>query len=744
MGPPVAQEKFSALHTLPEAVYNSINLKCTCESKLETTSGQNYKNKIDLLLKCMLFAVGIVSAAVLFYAVWSIFKTPSVARTLIPRDVAVASRTLAQTFQEKKPVAGETSGKLTEVPRESLALELLMRPNSDVYLSFSADFMRPKNVIAVPYPHFESVEMRPVTCGEKPFNAPQDRWQKLSGYQNGSFFFEVTSPLKCFELRLAGICTKNVRVEFFDSISAMEGARKFEVSAVQVPYFSFIAVILISSIIALAITKDNVLPMYICYVLTISGFSFFIDGNGYVFIKGLSKAMSIFGYGSAGIFSVSMVAWMWLKILGKSRLFFVVFWISFLSNLIGPVFLSEAVVRIVNIIVISCGIIMIIGGAFKVVASLKDKVRRSNAIYMFLGLFLFNICACIWVLQHLSFIESTLWTRSSVKIGFIFESSFFMWAISNSYRNRIESTKHDLVQDKIQYFEAAQRFVPHFLLEILGKDDIRNINVGSTVELTGTIVCIDIKGFTQWSENRHPDEILFETNKAWGTLIPEVHKNKGAVASFTGDGLVLLFPKNPIDALTFLISTMNRKKNDPTFIADFEFGMGVHYGSIMFGAVGQKTQMCLTVLSNIVNTAARIESVTRDTQSMIVASASFVKACGIDKKSTLQILPKGYAQLNSESVFFDVGMRFLGSRLFKGKRTAMELFDISFVNNTDDYKRIVDFINKNEISKKSMGGNKEMLANGLSEAEKVCPVLTHYIKYSENLTANRRPAVWKA
>lgn len=711
---------------------------------METTSGQNYKNKIDLLLKCMLFAVGIVSAAVLFYAVWSLFRTPSVARTIIPRDVAVASRTLAQTFQEKKPVAGETSGKLTEVPRASLALELLMRPNSDVYLSFNADFVRPKNVIAVPYPHFESVEMRPATCGEKPFNAPQERWQKLSGYQNGSFFFEVTSPLKCFEFRLAGICTKNVKVEFFDSISAMEGARKFEVLAVQVPYYSFIAVILISSIIALAITKDTVLPMYICYVLTISGFSFLMDGNGYVFFKGLSRAYAIYGYGSACFITVAMMAWMWMQILGRSRLFVMASCIAFLKILIGLLFLSEPVLRLANIVLFLCGVLMITGGAIKVVQSYADKKTRSSAIYMFLGLIVFYMCASIWILQNLSFIESTLWTRSSVKIGFIFESSFFMWAISNAFRNRIESAKHVLEQDKVQYFEAAERFVPHFLLEILGKDDIRNINVGSTVELTGTIVCIDIKGFTQWSENRHPDEILFETNKAWATLIPEIHKNKGAVASFTGDGLVLLFPKNPIDALIFLVSTMNRKKNDPTFIANFEFGMGVHYGSIMFGAVGQKTQMCLTVLSNIVNTAARIESVTRDTQSMIVASSSFVKACGIDKKSTLQILPKGYAQLNSESVFFDVGMRFLGSRLFKGKRNVMELFDISFVNNTDEYKRSVDFINKSEISKKSMGGNKEMLQNGLSEAEKVCPVLTHYIKYSENLTSNRRPAVWKA
>ena len=100
--------------------------------------------------------------------------------------------------------------------------------------------------------------------------------------------------------------------------------------------------------------------------------------------------------------------------------------------------------------------------------------------------------------------------------------------------------------------QAALLFVPRCLLDIFGQDDLRTINLGSTVSLVCTIVCLDFKGFTQWAENRLLAEIIVRTNEAWSALTPNVHKSKGAVVIFTGDGLILLFPHSPLDALHLL------------------------------------------------------------------------------------------------------------------------------------------------------------------------------------------------
>ena len=286
----------------------------------------------------------------------------------------------------------------------------------------------------------------------------------------------------------------------------------------------------------------------------------------------------------------------------------------------------------------------------------------------------------------------------------------------------------------MQYYTAALKFVPRFLLDLLGKDDIRNIDFGSTVSLIGTIVCIDIKGFTVWSENRLPQEIISKTNEAWTSLIPHIHSCNGAVVSFTGDGLIILFPKNPLDALTFIVCTMERKKNDAAFIPDFDFGMGVHYGSIILGTVGQSSQMHITVLSDIVNTAARIEGVTRDTKSMCAASGAFIRACGIGKSSTLQIKPTGHrtnsdSDSDSDSIFLGVGMCYLGARMFKGKSIAIELFDIAFAQNAAEFKQIVDFINRSENLKRGIEYSNESDCL-LTAAEKENPILVHYLKHA--------------
>ena len=315
------------------------------------------------------------------------------------------------------------------------------------------------------------------------------------------------------------------------------------------------------------------------------------------------------------------------------------------------------------------------------------------------------------------------------------ESFFFLWAISTAYQQKQKNVKLNLESEKSQYYEAALHFVPKILLDLLGKDDIRNIEFGSTVSLIGTVVFIDIKGFSQWSEFRTPEEIIAKTNDAWASLIPDVEKNNGAVVSFTGDGLILLFPKNSLDALTFIVTTLKRKKTDPAYNPLFDFGIDVHFGPIILGTVGESSQMQLTVLSDIVNTATRIESVTHNTKTMIVVSAAFVKACGLGKKSVLQIQPSRY-KCGSNSVFTDVGMRFLGARRFKGKHGSIEIYDISFVEDPAEFKQSVDFINRNEILKHGVD-TKYHSASALTQPKNKCLIVSHYIKHAEKTDLSR-------
>ena len=144
--------------------------------------------------------------------------------------------------------------------------------------------------------------------------------------------------------------------------------------------------------------------------------------------------------------------------------------------------------------------------------------------------------------------------------------------------------------------------------------------------------------------------------------------------------------------------------------------------------------MSLTVLSDIVNTAARIETVTRDIKSMLVVSAAFIRACGFDKKSAVQIISPRH-KLRSNSLFTNVGVRFLGTRLFKGKRKPIELYEIAIVDDASEFKQMVDFINRNENLRRS-SESQHIYASGLSQAVKESPILAHYMKYTDKMAVN--------
>ena len=696
-------------------------------------------DRVGGAVRACLLAVGVVCACILAWAVSAIVGAQSNSK-LTPLEIQTASRTMGQTFWEQAPLAGETVTPLKRVSKEFFAFELLSQPNSDIVLVFQNAGLKTGNVVFLPYPHFQSVEIRQTACPDDSSGNLSQKWTPLAHNEDGSFYFETTNSINCFETRIAGISPKNVQVVRYESKSQMQSAKVFEVAALQTPYFTFLAVILIAAIAALAVTKDRHLPLYISYLMTASVFSLLMDGNGYVLWPGVNKAMVIAATDATACFAIATVALIWIMILGPSRLIAAAAFLPFAVGVWNLVHVSEAAVRATNVVNFLAGFLTLLGAAIKVKSSLADRNTRENALLLLSGVFFFNACACFWVLQNMSLIESTLVTRSAIKAGFVIESSFIMWAIIRTYRNTQESTKKMLEaenkQTQSEYYEAALHFVPRILLDLLKKDDIRNIQFGSTVSLTGSVVCLDIKGFTRWSEHRTPEDILDQTNKAWSSLIPIIQSNHGAVVSFTGDGLIALFPQSPLDALEFIITTMTRKKCEDSFIPYFEFGMGVHYGSVVFGTVGQSSQMNLTVISDIVNTAARIESTTRDTDGMIAVSAEFVDACGINPVSSTQL-----SFLNTERIqardYSNVGMRYLGKRTFKGKNKPIELFDIALVENLSEFRTTVNFINRFEALKHRWDFV-AILKKAHNEPERDLPVCAHYIMHTEGTALRQR------
>lgn len=188
------------------------------------------------------------------------------------------------------------------------------------------------------------------------------------------------------------------------------------------------------------------------------------------------------------------------------------------------------------------------------------------------------------------------------------------------FKKRVEERTRELADanDKLAVLsEANSRFVPTAFLENLGKESIVEVALGDQVEREMTVVFTDIRGFTSISEELSPQEIFDFLNDYLGGIVPIILKHGGFIDKFIGDSVMALFPKEPdhaIDAVMEFgdfVRGFNERLVSEKGMSPIHVGSGIHTGSMILGTIGHNNRLETTVISDAVNTAARVEGLTK-------------------------------------------------------------------------------------------------------------------------------------
>ncbi|HBS05322.1 MAG TPA: hypothetical protein DEA96_10170 [Leptospiraceae bacterium] len=179
--------------------------------------------------------------------------------------------------------------------------------------------------------------------------------------------------------------------------------------------------------------------------------------------------------------------------------------------------------------------------------------------------------------------------------------------------------------------QAYARFVPTDFLNHLNRTDIRDVRLGDQIESQMSILFTDIRAFTNLSERMSPQENFRFLNSYLKRVVPCITEEGGFVDKYIGDAVMALFAGPPEQALKAAIRIQQEVRNynqhrqkqgfDP-----IKVGIGLHYGKLMLGTIGSEDRMESTVISDAVNTASRIERLTRDFGSPILISEQFFRA----------------------------------------------------------------------------------------------------------------------
>jgi two-component system sensor histidine kinase ChiS len=163
---------------------------------------------------------------------------------------------------------------------------------------------------------------------------------------------------------------------------------------------------------------------------------------------------------------------------------------------------------------------------------------------------------------------------------------------------------------------AYSRFVPRAFLDLLGKDDVRDVRLGDGIEREMTVLFSDVRSFTTISESLSPNETFGFINGLLSATGPVVRKHGGIVDKYVGDAIMALFPTNADDALRAAIGLQeavtahNRERAEERQLP-IVVGVGLHRGSLMLGTIGEHERMDGTVIADAVNIASRVEGLTK-------------------------------------------------------------------------------------------------------------------------------------
>lgn len=165
--------------------------------------------------------------------------------------------------------------------------------------------------------------------------------------------------------------------------------------------------------------------------------------------------------------------------------------------------------------------------------------------------------------------------------------------------------------------DSFSRFVPREFLGCLGRKSIADVTLGDHVESEMAILFADIRDFTSLSERMTPKENFDFLNSYLKRMNPFIWENKGFIDKYVGDGIIALFPGGSGDALAAAVAMIahipvyNAQRKSVGY-EPIRIGIGVHTGAVMLGIIGHERFMQGTVISDSVNLASRLETLTKD------------------------------------------------------------------------------------------------------------------------------------
>jgi adenylate cyclase len=182
---------------------------------------------------------------------------------------------------------------------------------------------------------------------------------------------------------------------------------------------------------------------------------------------------------------------------------------------------------------------------------------------------------------------------------------------------------HDLEQERVR--TVFTRFLPEpIAAEMLARSD--GEPTIKAVRLWATVMFVDLRGFTTFAETQPVERVIGVLGRYQSTMGDAVLDHGGTLVDYLGDGLMAVFGA-PVETVEHAdravaaardmagprLADFNGWIREQGLAEGFGMGIGLNSGRVMSGTLGSDRRFDYAVIGDTVNTAARIEQLTKQT-----------------------------------------------------------------------------------------------------------------------------------